>query len=207
MSLTLLQVYLAAIRGHVPSEIVKTFAAFLDFCYIARRNALNTHDLSALEAALARFHRHRQIFITLGIHSTLSLPRQHSLSHYARSIRLFGSPNGLCSSITESKHIKAVKEPWRRSSRNKPLPQMLQTLSRLSKLEAAHHMFTKRGMMMGTLTSYTAMLARGEYPTSVEEEEGEESGPEEDVDDEVELGPSSGPKVRTSIALAVKPGA
>ncbi|KAH9975649.1 hypothetical protein BJV74DRAFT_862382 [Russula compacta] len=40
----------------------------------------------------------------------------HSLEHYRRNIQLFGAPNGLCSSITESKHIKAVKEPWRRSS-------------------------------------------------------------------------------------------
>ena len=35
-----MRVYLAAIAGHVPSDIVKCFAAFLDFCYIARRNAI-----------------------------------------------------------------------------------------------------------------------------------------------------------------------
>jgi hypothetical protein len=41
-----------------------------------------------------------------------ALPRQHALVHYLMLIRLFGLPNGLCSSITESKHIKAVKQPW-----------------------------------------------------------------------------------------------
>ncbi|KAJ7913803.1 hypothetical protein B0H13DRAFT_2004115 [Mycena leptocephala] len=40
------------------------------------------------------------------------LPRQHSLTHYRYLSQEFGAPNGLCSSITESKHIKAVKEPW-----------------------------------------------------------------------------------------------
>lgn len=31
------------------------------------------------------------------------LPRQHSLVHYSALIRGFGAPNGLCSSITESR--------------------------------------------------------------------------------------------------------
>ncbi|KAJ7025470.1 hypothetical protein C8F04DRAFT_878470, partial [Mycena alexandri] len=65
-------------------------------------------------------------------------------------IRFFGSPNGLCSSITESKHIKAVKEPWRRSSRFNAPSQMLRTLVRLDKLAAV---LTLRGMMMGTMLS------------------------------------------------------
>jgi hypothetical protein len=75
------------------------------------------------------------------------LPRQHSLKHYCLLIQLFGAPNGLCSSITESKHIKAVKEPWRCSSRNEPLGQMLLTNQRLDKLAAAHADFQARGML------------------------------------------------------------
>ena len=62
-------------------------------------------------------------------------------------IRLFGAPNGVCSSITEAKHIKAVKEPWRRSNRDKPLKQMLFTNQRLDKLAAARVDFTQRGML------------------------------------------------------------
>ena len=61
------------------------------------------------------------------------MPRQHSIIHYYALIRLFGAPNGLCSSITESKHIRAVKEPWRRSNRNEALGQMLIT-NRLSEV-------------------------------------------------------------------------
>jgi len=61
-------------------------------------------------------------------------------------IREFGAPNGLCSSITESKHIKAVKEPWRRSSRFEALGQMLLTNQRLDKLAAARVDFKARGM-------------------------------------------------------------
>ncbi|KAJ6631644.1 hypothetical protein B0H10DRAFT_2159848 [Mycena sp. CBHHK59/15] len=81
----------------------------------------------------------------------LSLPRQHSIVHYRVLIQLFGAPNGLCSSITESKHIKAVKRPYRRTSHNKPLSQMLLTNQRLDKLAAARMDFTARGMMDGAL--------------------------------------------------------
>ncbi|KAH9952829.1 hypothetical protein BJV74DRAFT_929895 [Russula compacta] len=104
-SKALMKVYLGAIAGHVPPEVVKCLSAFLDFCYIARH-------------ALQCFHHYQEFFVgTAGVNGDrISLPRQHSLEHYLRSIQLFGSPNGLCSSITESKHIKAVKEPWRRSS-------------------------------------------------------------------------------------------
>jgi hypothetical protein len=68
-------------------------------------------------------------------------------------IRAFGAPNGLCSSITESKHIKAVKEPWRRSNRYDALGQMLLTNQRLDKLAAARVDFNARGMLKGTCFS------------------------------------------------------
>ena len=59
------------------------------------------------------------------------------MTHYSLLIRLFGAPNGLCSSITESKHIKDVKEPWQQSNRYNTLLQMLITIQRLNKLAAA----------------------------------------------------------------------
>jgi hypothetical protein len=195
----ILQVYVAAIAGHVPSGMVKCLSAFLDFCYIARQNALTTEDLEELSNALAHFHQHREIFVgTAGVNGdTISLPRQHSLTHYLRSIRHFGSPNGLCSSITESKHIKAVKEPWRRSSHYKALKQMLVTVSRLDKLASASQVFSRLGMMEGTTTSYTAMILQGELP----QPKGSKDGDEDD-----DIGPAHGPKSLSSIKLARTPG-
>jgi hypothetical protein len=141
--------------------MVHAFSSFLDFCYIARRNVLNETSLNELKEALGRFHHYRVIFQTAGVRlSGFSLPRQHSLAHYWSTIWLFGAPNGLCSSITESKHIKAVKEPWRRSSRFNALGQMLLTNQRLDKLAAARVDFTQRGMLKGTCLS-DAILASG----------------------------------------------
>ena len=187
--------YLTAIAGHVPSEMVKCLASFMDFCYLVRRNAVTSDMLHAIEETLAQFHHHRDIFIQSGVRIDISLPRQHALKHYPRSIRLFGSPNGLCSSMTESKHIKAVKEPWRRSSRYKALVQMLRTNSRMDKMAFARRVFTGQGMMAGTTSSYTAMILRGEQPSVMEAADTEDN----------DMGPASGPKVLCSVQLACTP--
>ncbi|KAG1855607.1 hypothetical protein F4604DRAFT_1883237 [Suillus subluteus] len=152
-SKALMKVYLAAIEGHVPQDVVRTFSAFLEFCYTVRREALTEDDLVKLQDALDRFHQYREIFKTTSVVSTFSLPCQHSLCHYILLIRLFGAPNGLCSSITESKHIKAVKEPWCRSSRFNALGQMLLTNQCLDKLAAARVDFEARGMLRGSCLS------------------------------------------------------
>src|SRR6202790_5774303 len=141
--------------------MVCAIRALLDFCYIARRDVHDTHTLTALDDALQRFHHHREIFRESGIRMDFNLPRQHSLNHYVKLIRAFGSPNGLCSSITESKHIKAVKEPWRHSSHYKALAQMLLTNSRMDKLAAARQEFMRFGMMDGMVAEYTAMILSG----------------------------------------------
>jgi len=130
----------------------------------------------------------------------ISLPQQHSLVHYIRSIILFGSPNGLCSSITESKHIKAVKEPWRCSSRYKALVQMLQTVCRLDKLAAIRSALAEHGMMDGTTASYTAMINAGGEPqpgSAIEDDDANEN------DDN---GPALGPKALSTVELARIPG-
>ncbi|KAH9475672.1 hypothetical protein JR316_0011231 [Psilocybe cubensis] len=130
--------------------MVQAVSAFLDFCYLVRRNVIDDSALDQIEAALSLFHRHREIFRDLNVRPEgFSLPRQHSLTHYPTLIRLFGAPNGLCSSITENKHIKAVKKPYRRSSRYKALGQMLITNQRIDKLRAARVFFTKHSMLNG----------------------------------------------------------
>ncbi|KAL6305518.1 hypothetical protein BKA93DRAFT_816904 [Sparassis latifolia] len=116
-SKALMKVYLPAIIDYIPQDMVRAIRAFLEFCYLARCN-------------------------TSGVRPDgISLPRQHSLCHYKFSIWEFGAPNGLCSSITESKHIKAA------------LGQMLWTNQRIDKLAAACVDFTNRGMLNGSCLS------------------------------------------------------
>ena len=120
--------FVTALEGFVPIDITKALTAFLDFCYIVRQDVLTTSSLNTLNNALSRFHHHRKNFQKTGVCPTgFSLPRQHSLTHYHHHIKKFGAPNGLSSSITESKHIMAVKKPWHQSHRYEALGQMLTT--------------------------------------------------------------------------------
>ena len=134
--------------------MVRALQVYLDFCYIAQRDVHDTNSLKELEDALGQFHTHREIFQTSGVQPKgFNLLRSHAAVHYLQLIQAFGAPNGLCSSITESKHIKAVKEPWRRSSHWNALGQMLTTNARLDKLAAARADFTSRGMLEGSCLS------------------------------------------------------
>ena len=132
--------------------MVRTLRAFLEFCYLCRRHTITEHHVDEINDALGRFHQYREVFWTGGfpVVNTFSLPQQHAAKHYPELIRLFGAPNGLCSSITECKHIKAVKEPWRRSNRFNALGQMLLTNQRLDKLAASQVDFEQRGMLQGS---------------------------------------------------------
>jgi hypothetical protein len=127
--------------------MTQALRSFMEFCYLVRRSVLYESDIHKLDQHVADFHKHRQIFIEAGLRTNFSLPRQHSIIHYAPRIRDFAAPNGLCSSITESKHIRAVKDPYRRTNRYKEMGQMLVINQRMDKMDSAFTDFASRGMM------------------------------------------------------------
>ncbi|KAJ6618080.1 hypothetical protein B0H10DRAFT_2176326 [Mycena sp. CBHHK59/15] len=184
----LMKVYLPAIAGHVPSQVVRAVASLTEFCHLVRRSVLDEDTLLAIDAAVDAFHDAREVFRVVRPEG-FSLPRQHSMVHYRPLIQAFAAPNGLCSSITESKHIKAVKKPYRRSSCNKPLSQILLTNQRLDKLAAARVDFTSRGMMAGALLPLS-LLPVPEDP------------PEEPDDDRIDQGGVAGPTCLGEVKLA-----
>ena len=149
-----LQVYITAIEGYVPQDVIRTFRAFLEFCYLVRRNVITKPMLTVIKDALAHFHSYHEVFQNANVITTFSLPQQHAMKHYHYLICQFGAPNGLCSSITESKHIKAVKWPYRHTNRFQALGQMLVINQRLDKFAAARADFEKRGMLKGTCLSH-----------------------------------------------------
>ena len=218
-----MKVFVNALEGYVPADIIKTFNTFLDFCYLARQNVLTEDSLDALDTALERFHHYREIFRVSSMRPDgFSLPRQHSLKHYRRNIENFGAPNGLCSSITESKHITAVKKPWRRLNRYEALKQMLTINTRNDKLAAAHADFSSRGMLRGTcLGDALQKLRQAVDAESVSDldDEDEFSGPDGngeagsdldldhvDNEDDGSPGPVDGPSIFSEVILAHKKG-
>ncbi|KAH9010810.1 hypothetical protein EDB85DRAFT_2077168 [Lactarius pseudohatsudake] len=116
-SKALMKVYIPAIAEYVPPQLVQCLSTFLDFCHLVRRSEISESDLSTIGKALQTFHATREIFRTSSVRPKgFNLPRQHSMVHYVHLIQEFGAPNGLCSLITESRHITAVKKPWQRSN-------------------------------------------------------------------------------------------
>ena len=188
--------------------MVQCIQAFMECCYIARRNAITSSDLKTFHQYLTRFHDLRDVFIEAGVRTSVSLPRQHSLSHYVRKIELFGSPNGICSSITESLHIRAVKEPWRRSNRFEPLPQMMKTISRLDKLASLRRVLDNRGMLGGVLSQHTLEVISDSgpdlHPGNLMNDSYDNRCSSRDDDDDG--GPLPGPMMLAQVTLAVTAG-
>ncbi|KAJ3474086.1 hypothetical protein NLI96_g12658 [Meripilus lineatus] len=206
-SKALMKVIIPAIVGHVPSDMVRCLVAFMDFCYLARRPSHTLEDLTRMQDSLQRFHQLRLVFVTHGIHTDeFCLPRQHSLSHYIPSIKLFGSPNGLCSSITESKHITAVKKPWRASSRNNSLKHILDTNVRMSKISAARIDFGHRGMLRGdVLTAARIEVGDIDDDDEVPMEVDYERRHHLQDDDEDDVQGEDGPECDVITSLAARP--
>ncbi|KAI1790354.1 hypothetical protein LXA43DRAFT_1148653 [Ganoderma leucocontextum] len=163
-SKALMKVFLPAIAGHVPDKMVQCLAAFLDFCYLARRPSHDSRTLDVMRGLLTHFHDLRSIFVEAGVRvNGFILPRQHLLVHYVRNIQLFGSPNGLCSSITESKHISAI----------------LCKLIRLNKLAAARTEFGRRGMLYGDVLVHAHLQAGIEQDSDYSNSEDTEADEDE----------------------------
>jgi hypothetical protein len=148
------QVYLPALEGHVPSEMIHTLHAFIEFCYIIRQDVHDMNTLNELQDALDQFQHYHTIFQTSGVRpNSFNLPHQHLHLHYFKLIWAFGAPNGLCSSITKLKHIATIKEPWRHSSHYNALGQMLLTNQQLNKLAALHADFEACRMLTASINS------------------------------------------------------
>ena len=61
--------------------MVRAISAFLEFCYLVRRDEIDEDTLDSIDQALARYHHEREIFRGTGVRPDgFSLPRQHALS-------------------------------------------------------------------------------------------------------------------------------
>ena len=164
--------------------MVQCLAAFIEACYIARRNAITEPDLHRFRTCVNQFYSLRQIFIDTGVRKSISLPRQHAfVAHFYPLIKMFGSPNGLCSSITESKHIKAVKEPWRRSNHFRALAQMVKSIVRMEKMAAVRRSFNQQGLLSGTVLDDIRALTDNMSDGRLVETESDDGGHSDDEAD------------------------
>ncbi|CDO78049.1 hypothetical protein BN946_scf184749.g2 [Trametes cinnabarina] len=118
-------------------HLLRATRGLLDFLFLAQYSSHTDDSLDALDAALAAFHRDRDIFIELGARTAFNIPKLHFLLHYSRCIKLFGTTNNYNTEATERLHIDLAKDAYRATNHKDEYPQMTKWLERREKM--VHH--------------------------------------------------------------------
>jgi hypothetical protein len=127
---------LPAPDGQDPSRIVRTVRALMDFLFIAQYQCQTSDTIQQLEDCLSVFHDNKDVFLDLGVQENFNnLPKLHSLSHYASSIRLFGTTDNYNTEQPEHLHIDFMKNAYRASNRRDEYFQMTKWLKRREKVQ------------------------------------------------------------------------
>ena len=82
---------------------------------------------------LKRFDRCKDVFMNAGCN--LNLPKIHSLRHYTERIISFGTPDNFDTEYTEHQHITDAKDPYRKTNKVNPVPQMVKYVERRTALQ------------------------------------------------------------------------
>jgi hypothetical protein len=120
--------------GWDSTRLVRAVRALLDFLNLAQYQCHTSETIDQLEDVLSEFHHHKAIFTDLGIRQQFNLPKLHSLSHYASSIRLFGTTDNYNTEQSERLHIDFAKEAYRATNRKNIYSQMTAWLQRREKI-------------------------------------------------------------------------
>ena len=121
--------------GWDPSRIVRAVRALMDFLFVSQYQSQSSDTIQQLENCLSIFHDNKEVFIDLGVRDHFNIPKLHSLSHYASSIRLFGATDNYNTEQTERLHIDFTKDAYRASNRRDEYFQMTKWLERQEKVQ------------------------------------------------------------------------
>jgi hypothetical protein len=121
--------------SHDSARIIRAVRALLDFLFLAQYESHTSITISQLQKCLARFHDNKDVFIDLGIRANFGLPKLHSLTHYASSIRLFGTTDNYNTEQSERLHIDLAKNAYRATNRKDEYSQMTIWLERRERIQ------------------------------------------------------------------------
>ncbi|KAG1767064.1 Zn-finger domain-containing protein [Suillus placidus] len=111
------RVFVGLLAGAVPSRVLVVARAILDFSYYAQLRMHTAESLDGLESALAVFHANKDVLQELEVREHFNIPKIHQMSHFVKSITLFGSTNGFNSELPERLHIDFAKDAYRASNK------------------------------------------------------------------------------------------
>ncbi|KLO14426.1 hypothetical protein SCHPADRAFT_927923 [Schizopora paradoxa] len=129
------KIFYAIIVDAVDERVAIAAKALLDFLEYARLQVQTTTTLRAMDVALGRFHKYKDVFVEKGIRDHFNIPKVHALVHYVAKIKRLGTNDGFNTEATERLHIGMAKEAYRASNRRDYHAQMTRHLSRLESLE------------------------------------------------------------------------
>ncbi|KZV62326.1 hypothetical protein PENSPDRAFT_591568, partial [Peniophora sp. CONT] len=116
------------------ARVLVATRALLDFIYLAQYPEASEDTLAEMDAALKRFHQYKGVFVDMNARAHMNFPKLHSLAHYVRSIRMFGTPDNFNTAYSERLHIDYTKSAWRATNRKDEYPQMTLWLQRREQL-------------------------------------------------------------------------
>ena len=120
--------------GRSPLALIRSIRSLLDFLYLAQYPLHTSDTLRLLQRSLEQFHKHKQVFVDLGIRDDFNLPKLHSLAHYVESIQLFGTTDNYNTEYTERLHIDLAKDAYRATNHRDEYGQMTIWLERKEKV-------------------------------------------------------------------------
>ena len=121
--------------GHDSSRILKAVRSLLDFLYLSQYQCHTSGSITQLEESLAAFHQFKEVFFDFGVRKHFKIPKLHSLSHYASSIRMFGTTDNYNTEQSERLHIDLTKNAYRATNHKDEYAQMTIWLERREKLQ------------------------------------------------------------------------
>ena len=88
-----------------------------------------------MQDCLKKFHHNKSVFIDLRIQEQFSLPKLHSLSHYASSIQLFSTTDNYNTEQTDCLHIDFAKDAYRTTNHKNEYSQMTKWLEHRERIQ------------------------------------------------------------------------
>ncbi|TFY56691.1 hypothetical protein EVJ58_g7482 [Rhodofomes roseus] len=177
------RVFVGLLAGAVSSDVLIVARALVDFIYYAQLQSHDDESLAHLQTALDTFHRHKNVFIRLGVREHFNIPKFHSLLHYVEAIRSHGSCDGYNTELPERLHIELAKNAYRATNHRDYIEQMVTWLSRQEAIDL-HASYI--AWFQGLRAEETAEEMEDEYP-DLEPDDDEDDEADEDADDEENL--------------------
>ncbi|THG92766.1 hypothetical protein EW026_g8251 [Hermanssonia centrifuga] len=124
------KVFVALLVGAVSAEVLAVVQATIDFIYIAQYQQQTTETLKALRTAYDMFHRHKDVFVDLGVREHFNIPKVHAMFHYFEAIEQKGALDGYNTELAERLHIDFAKEGYRAGNHRDYIAHMTTWLQR-----------------------------------------------------------------------------